>query len=517
MKKFIAVCLCFIFLSTSIFCGKFNNQAYADPFTAAQIGAVAYAAMSSWGISFTANNATAAGMGDFMANQVEAYVNHAGGSIASVFGGALAMNVAGKLAAGYQMYNGIKDFVSWLRSKFTGNSLSQGEVNGVFFPFNDMTDTSQLGFDFHFYDYQTSSTGISGYGAWETLVEGVRTNGAIARSDFFFTGSYSMSLDGRNVKMIPERIYRSDGRPFYPGMGETIVYSYPNNISTNQLSWNFDNYIEPTIIDPSEQWLGQVGDYQDTNLEQLLGHILEDVEGNNLSVEGEVVPLDPPQPQPTPMPIDPDTPLQDVPWDGLDTNLKDLYDQGLEEIGKIGEAQEAITDAIADQTGVLEGAIADNAGVVSGAIDQAVSDVQNAIGTQTGTISGAIDQAISDVQTAIGEQTVALDESLSATAEGVETIAEALEDEAINWRKFDLRGLFPFCIPFDIYNMLNALDASPIAPRVQIPFIISSLGFRYDFDIDLSIFDSVAAVMRQMELICYGIALAWATSKVIKW
>ena len=247
MKKFIALCLCFIFLSTSILCGKLKNEAYADPFTAAQIGAVAYAAMSSWGISFTASNATAAGMGDFMANQVEDYVNHAGGSIASVFGGALAVNVAGKLAAGYQMYNAIKDFVSWLRSKFTGNSLSQGEVNGIFFPFNDMTDTSQLGFDFHFYNYETSQTDISGYGAWETLVDGIRTYGGISRSDFFFTGSYSMSLDGRNVKMIPERIYRSDGRPFYPGMGETIIYTYPNNYQNSSLIdlliYYWDTYI----------------------------------------------------------------------------------------------------------------------------------------------------------------------------------------------------------------------------------------------------------------------------------
>lgn len=165
---------------------------------------------------------------------------------------------------------------------------------------------------------------------------------------------------------------------------------------------------------------------------------------------------------------------------------------------------------------------------MSGAIDQAVSDVGELIGSQTGAIgqaiasnagvvSGAIDQAVSDVQSAISEQTAALDESLSATAEGVETIAEAIEDEEINWRKFDLKGLFPFCIPFDIYNMLKALDASPTAPHVQLPFVIQSIGFSYLLDLDFSAFDPVAAIMRQMELICYGLALAWATSKVIKW
>lgn len=80
-----------------------------------------------------------------------------------------------------------------------------------------------------------------------------------------------------------------------------------------------------------------------------------------------------------------------------------------------------------------------------------------------------------------------------------------------------MKGLFPFCIPFDIYNMLKALDASPTAPHVQLPFVIQSIGFSYLLDLDFSAFDPVAAIMRQMELICYGLALAWATSKVIKW
>ena len=39
------------------------------------------------------------------------------------------------------------------------------------------------------------------------------------------------------------------------------------------------------------------------------------------------------------MPIDPDLPLGDVPWEGLDNNLKQLYEQGLQEIGTIGEAK----------------------------------------------------------------------------------------------------------------------------------------------------------------------------------
>ena len=495
MKRLIAICLCFILLSSPLFWGKLKNQAYADPFTAAQIGAAAYAAMASWGIGFTSGNATAAGMSDFMANQVDSYVGSTGGSIASVFGSQLAIDIAGKLVVGHQMYNALISFKDWLVSKFgideEDSKLQDGVYNGLAIPNNGTAgEISQQGLSATFNAYAVGNRG-EGYKGITIYLNGSRLTGNYSGGSMVYTGA-GVSLVYKDNNLY----FQSPTTDLNIGGHGTWEMLYIRNPSlTNSLSWNGLDYVAPTVIDPSYEWLGQVGDYQDTNLEQLLGHIYEDVEGNNLVVDGEVVPLDPPGPTPTPSPIDPDTPLQDVPWDGLDTNLQNLYNQGLEEIGAIGDAQDAIIDSIGVQTGALEGAISGNAGVVSGAIGQAVSDIQDAI----------------------SEQTESLSESASATAEATESIAEALEDETIDWQKFDLRGLFPFCIPFDIYNMLEALDASPTAPHVQLPFVIESIGFSYTIDLDFSAFDQVAAVMRQMELIVYGLALAWATSKVIKW
>lgn len=83
--------------------------------------------------------------------------------------------------------------------------------------------------------------------------------------------------------------------------------------------------------------------------------------------------------------------------------------------------------------------------------------------------------------------------------------------------KFDLRELFPFCIPFDIYRLLSSFDATPQAPHVRLPIVIQSIGFSYTMDLDFSAWDPVAQAMRTAELIVYAIGLAWATGKVIKW
>lgn len=205
-------------------------------------------------------------------------------------------------------------------------------------------------------------------------------------------------------------------------------------------------------------WSGQVDgqDWPDTNLDQLLGHIDDLVLGGDLVVEGEVIE---PQPVPTPVPTypppAPDIPLQDVPWGGLN----DL----------IGSSTGTIDDAIQDQTDAITGA---------------QEGTTEAVESLTDTIEGALD-------------TPSTEELLQF--------------------KFDLRELFPFCIPFDIYRLLSSFDAEPVAPHVQLPIVIQSIGFLYNLDLDLSVWNPVAQAMRTAELIVYAIALAWATGKVIKW
>ena len=92
----------------------------------------------------------------------------------------------------------------------------------------------------------------------------------------------------------------------------------------------------------------------------------------------------------------------------------------------------------------------------------------------------------------------------------------------------DLHTLFPFCLPWDLYALLAALDADPVAPVVDYPIKVldpikvgGNTGQQYVIDytvhVDLGKFDSVAKVFRLMMLVSFIILLIFATSKLIKW
>ncbi|MBD5488363.1 MAG: hypothetical protein HDR13_06140 [Lachnospiraceae bacterium] len=90
-------------------------------------------------------------------------------------------------------------------------------------------------------------------------------------------------------------------------------------------------------------------------------------------------------------------------------------------------------------------------------------------------------------------------------------------DMEVSDYQVDLRGLFPFCIPFDFIALLHVLDADPVAPCFTFPVVIPALDYREDFKLDLSIFDDVAKVIRICEKVSFLIFLMFATSKVIRW
>lgn len=121
----------------------------------------------------------------------------------------------------------------------------------------------------------------------------------------------------------------------------------------------------------------------------------------------------------------------------------------------------------------------------------------------------------------VGEASQDITGAIEGVQEGVQgltdTIVDALTAPEIQETTFDLRELFPFCIPFDIYHLLQKFDGQPVAPHVQLPFVIPSIGLNYSLDLDFSAWDSVAAILRGVQLIVYALGLAWATSKVIKW
>ena len=88
---------------------------------------------------------------------------------------------------------------------------------------------------------------------------------------------------------------------------------------------------------------------------------------------------------------------------------------------------------------------------------------------------------------------------------------------ALDDYKLDLTKLFPFCIPFDIYNLLNCLCAEPEAPSFEWVIPLSAVGLEdFKIKIDLKTWDSVAQLVRNMELLAFCIGLAFVTRSLIK-
>jgi hypothetical protein len=81
-----------------------------------------------------------------------------------------------------------------------------------------------------------------------------------------------------------------------------------------------------------------------------------------------------------------------------------------------------------------------------------------------------------------------------------------------------LQNVFPFCIPFDLVDFIGCLAADPEAPYIKYPVKYPTAdGWGvYELEIDLSRFDSVAKIVRTMELLAFCIGLAKITRDMIR-
>lgn len=116
----------------------------------------------------------------------------------------------------------------------------------------------------------------------------------------------------------------------------------------------------------------------------------------------------------------------------------------------------------------------------------------------------------------------AVDRILAGTASIVGSVEQAgtgeeVANPEIDPYKVSLSSVFPFCIPFDVYNMVTMLVAEPEAPNAEWTFTLPWSNKEYSVGWDLSDFDGVAQVCRNMEFVLFAVGLAVMTHKVIKW
>ncbi len=91
------------------------------------------------------------------------------------------------------------------------------------------------------------------------------------------------------------------------------------------------------------------------------------------------------------------------------------------------------------------------------------------------------------------------------------------DDGELGKYKIDLRMVFPFCLPFDFIHFLEVLDAEPVTPRFDFPFVVPALGIDMTVDIDLSFMNDIMEIFRIGELVSFVILLISVTPKLIRW
>lgn len=80
----------------------------------------------------------------------------------------------------------------------------------------------------------------------------------------------------------------------------------------------------------------------------------------------------------------------------------------------------------------------------------------------------------------------------------------------------DLSKFFPFCIPFDLIHLVQALDEDPVAPKWTLKLEPPQFPVEWEVTIDLSQFESLAKIFRTGETLLFVVGLILITRGIIK-
>lgn len=521
-KRYLALALLVCFAVTIV-----PVKAHADALTVGMIGSIAYGIASSMGINFTAGSATGTGISNYMTGQVESYVNARGGSLSSLFVGEAAINAAGKLVVAQTLYNGVRDFIGWLGEKVglssSGNTLTDGQYDGEFMPteYGEGTnEVSPYGISITFGGPEQYTWGV-GYGSIQGWNNGQQTMGLVTPSYLRYTGEYQLMVGDGGIYVSAGRVNKDTGEKF---INLNIKVVSTESTLTDSLTWSVpENWGMPQPMPENKDW---EGDFSDTpgwaepqDLPDFLSKIPVAVAENNLEVTGQIVEADtggdPPFPSPSPSP----SPAPSYNKQGIALLIAEIIAIINSLTGDTAVPEEQIED-VAQQ-------ITDAAQTLPDAITQTGTQTQTAIQDATQTITDTITQTQTQTQTKIQDATQTITDTITDTQTEIKDVIQDLTDVPDDFepQKHPLpRGVFPFCIPFDLHDFIVALSATPQTPEVHVPIDINFplpggnvLPFHYQFDLDLHDFDGLAQVLRTLEFIAFGVGLLFVTGKVIKW
>lgn len=173
---------------------------------------------------------------------------------------------------------------------------------------------------------------------------------------------------------------------------------------------------------------------------------------------------------------------------------------------------ENLVDTVPADGKTLDMDLGDYVDAIRKAFDKTLADTVPAVDTATGE---AVVLPLEDVDIAESELSKTLTEDIPVDYPGaVDVVNPSLPVspvDALPQVQFSLADYFPFCLPFDAYNLLNKLAADPVTPSWTITFTEPYTGAVGNLSGDLHDWDNVAATVRNMELIVFIIGLAVVT------
>lgn len=150
-------------------------------------------------------------------------------------------------------------------------------------------------------------------------------------------------------------------------------------------------------------------------------------------------------------------------------------------------------------------------------------EVPTATGTTAVTVPDtAVEEMVGDTPADVKAQdnTGAIVDTVTLAETGVTDYPgdKTTEDETKTSMRFLLFTKFPFCIPWDLYNAMKLIAATPEAPHWEFD-LLSGLGAgwvgKMIIDVDMSKYETVGTVIRWTETISFCFMLIIGTKKMI--
>lgn len=128
---------------------------------------------------------------------------------------------------------------------------------------------------------------------------------------------------------------------------------------------------------------------------------------------------------------------------------------------------------------------------------------------------------IKDRVAGVSDDVKSLSDSIAGVEDKVDAIPNTIATDiattdvsaAKSFTVADLGNIFPFCLPFDLIDFFAVLSAEPQAPKINWTFPAVPLFSvpEVEIVIDLSVFDTVASLVRTLETLLFIVGLAMIT------